>query len=627
MADPWGIADGYWDTGGRWWQTTPATRTALLAAMGADDHPAGPPPGPPMWFVRAGDSPPLQGPAELVLEDGTSIRSISALPPDLPLGYHELHPLDHGPPTRLVVTPGRCHLPPDLRTWGWAVQLYAARSRASWGIGDLGDLRALGAWAAGIGSHVLAINPLHAAAPTVPQQPSPYYPTSRRWRNPLYLRVEDVPGARAGGDGAAGSDLERLAAAGRKLNSGDRIDRDEVFRLKTAALGHLWERFRAAGGDRAFDQWRDGRSGALAEFATFCALAERHGPSFRAWPDEYHHPGSAGVARFAADNDHRLRYHEWLQWLLERQLAMAAADVGLVQDLAVGFDPDGADAWAWQDLLATPGTHVGAPPDDFNTGGQDWGLPPFVPWRLRHAGYQPFVETLQAMLHHAGGLRIDHVMGLFRLFWIPPEADATAGTYVRYPSADLLDILALESERAGAFVVGEDLGTVETEVRDELTARQVLSYRLFWFESGPPESWPEQALCAVTTHDLPTIAGVWTGADLDAQRRIGGGVNESGTAEMRRRLAAATGVDEAATADDVSVDEVVRATYRRLAAAPCRVAVATLDDPLGVEERPNMPGTVDEWPNWSIPLPVPIEHAMADDTVLGVADALRTTRE
>ncbi len=608
----WGIDTGYWDATGRWRQPDEASLQAVAVAMGASDsRPRPPEVDSPLWCVRAGQQRRLQGHCRLVLEDGTDLGPVDALPPDLPLGYHRLCPSDAGPTTRLVVSPGRCHLPPDLRTWGWAVQLYATRSGQSWGIGDLADLARLCRWSTGQGAGVVALNPLHAPGPALPQASSPYYPSSRRYRSPLYLCLDDVPGA-----DLLGADLERLARAGRALNDERHIDRDRVWALKAEALSRCFAVFP---GDPAFDDFLAQQGDALAEFATFCAIAEVHGNGWHDWPVDLRRPDTAAVASFARERAERVRFHAWLQWLLDTQLA-AAATLPLVKDLAVGFDPGGADAWAWQDLLALD-VRVGAPPDEFNTQGQDWGLPPFVPWKLRAAGYEPFVQTIRMALRHAGGLRVDHVMGLFRLFWIPLDGDQAAGTYVRYPASDLLDILALESHRAGAFVVGEDLGTVEDAVRQELAQRQILSYRLLWFEPDAPEHYPHQALAAITTHDLPTIAGVWTGADLAAQREIGLAPNEDGQAELHRRLRERADVDNGA-----SVPVVVAGAYRALARAPSRVLMATLDDALGVAERPNMPGTTDQWPNWSLALPVPLEEIEAHDTVGAVAEALSEDR-
>jgi 4-alpha-glucanotransferase len=282
----------------------------------------------------------------------------------------------------------------------------------------------------------------------------------------------------------------------------------------------------------------------------------------------------------------------------------------------VGVDPGGADAWLWQDVFALD-MAVGAPPDEFNTLGQDWGLPPFDPWRLRAAGYGPFVETIRSSLRHAGGLRLDHVMGLFRLFWIPRGGSPADGAYVRYPASELLDIVALECRRAGAYVVGEDLGTVEDQVREEMAARDILSYRLLLFEDRPPPQYPERAMAAVTTHDLPTIAGLWTGSDLDDQRRLGTEPNVESTEAMCRRLQHMTGVPA-----DAPPDEAVARLYGALGSSPCMLLAAALDDVLAVAERPNMPGTVDSWPNWSIALPAPLEDLMADPRSRTIAGAL-----
>jgi 4-alpha-glucanotransferase len=611
-ADAWGIADGYEDTGGEWRQVGDDTRAALLAAMGCDADDPTPPATEPVRVVRTGTPVALDGPGELTLEDGTSLGIVDALPADLPPGYHDLRPVGGRGAFRVIATPGRCPLPPRWPAWGWAVQLYAARSRGSWGIGDLADLARVGRWAAGLGAEVVLVNPLHAPLPVLPQEASPYFPSSRRFQNPLYVRVEEAPGA-----AEAGLDLEPLAAAGRALNAERRIDRDAVFRLKLEALARLWARGPAP---PAFDRFIAAQGRPLDEFATFCALAEHHGGGWRRWPPGHRRPESAAVARFAAERRDRVRFHQWVQWLLDEQLARAGAGIALVQDLPIGVDPDGADAWAWQDVLAT-GVTVGAPPDRYNARGQDWGLPPFIPARLRAAAYGPVIETLRATLRHAGGIRIDHVMGLFRLFWIPGGQPPAAGGFVRYAAEELLAIVAIESHRAGAFVVGEDLGTVERGVRERLAEHGVLSYRLVWFETDRPARYPELALAAVTTHDLPTVAGLWTGADLIAQQRIGLHPDATGPAEIRDRVCQMTGLPPQAPAA-----EAIARVHQVLAEAPSMIVTATLEDALAVEERPNMPGTVGEWPNWSLALPVPLEALEEAPLARAVAAALGPRR-
>ena len=553
------------------------------------------------------------GPAEIELEDGSSLVVDRTLPLDVPLGYHRILRKRGGAET-LIVAPRTCYLADSFRTWGWAIQLYAARSRRSWGIGDLADLRWLGRWGADRGAGIALINPLAAPAPTLPQQPSPYFPSSRRFRSPLYLRVEEIEGAREA------DPVRELALQARRLNRDRLIDRDEVFRLKYAAFEAIWSVARRRE-DPRFDAFRREQPG-LEEFATFCALAERFGAGFRQWPAEYRHPSSAAVRRFArgAKMRDRILFHQWLQYLVDRQLARASAAMPVMQDLPIGFDAEGADAWAFQDVLAH-GISVGAPPDEFNTKGQNWGLPPFVPEKLRRAGYEPFVQTIRACLRHAGGLRIDHVMGLFRLFWIPVGREPKDGAYVRGPAADLLAIVALESQRAKAVIVGEDLGTVEAHVRDELAAAQILSYRLVWFEKTAPRQFPKAALAAVTTHDLPTIAGLWSGSDLEVQRELGLSPNEAGTRDIKSRVQRMTRSTRA-----TPVQEVVARVHEALAKAPSRILTATLDDAMAVEERPNMPATSDEWPNWRIALPKPIDTLQDDKLARRIARAFGRQR-
>jgi 4-alpha-glucanotransferase len=595
-SDPFGIDDGYHDAQGVEHLTSPETRAALLTAMGVEV--GGPPPAgsadDAVRVLSPGGDRSLSAPAELVMEDGTSLGVDGALPDTLPYGYHHLR-WRAGGDTLLIVGPGRCYLPDDLRTWGFAAQLYATRSRASWGIGDLADLARLGRWTRSLGGGALMVNPLVAPAPVPPIEPSPYYPSSRRFRNPLFLRLEEV----SGWNELPAPDRERLTNAGQALNAAPRIQRDAIFKIKLEALEALFARFQ---GDDAFDEYRREQGDALVEFATYCALAEPHGKDWRAWPAGYRRLDAADVARFRAEAEPRIRFHAWLQWLLDQQLARAAREIAIINDLPIGLDIAGADAWCWQDFLAD-GVSVGAPPDEFNAAGQDWGLTPFIPIRLRAAGYRPFIETIRAMLRHAGGLRIDHVMGLFRLFWIPRALGARGGTYVRSRPEEMLAIVALESLRARAFIIGEDLGTVEPGVRERLAEQRMLSYRLLYFEPTPPEKFPELALSSVTTHDLPTIAGLWTGADLEAQRRIGLQPNEAGTKGLRDKLRELGGLDEHA-----APAQAVEATHRALARAPSRILLATLDDAVAAPDRPNMPGTIDAWPNWSLPLPASLEE-------------------
>ncbi len=452
------------------------------------------------------------------------------------------------------------------------------------------------------------INPLHAVAPIEPQEASPYYPTSRRYRNPIYLRIEDLPGA-----SAILADLQPLVNAGRALNSNRLIDRDAVWRLKRQALERIFAQFT---GDDRFDQFQRDHAKTLAECATFCTLAEEFGRDYRRWPEPYRHPANTAIAEYRRQHESLVRFHAWLQWLLELQLADAASELNIMKDLAVGFDPGGADAWVWQDLLARD-MSLGAPPDMHNPWGQCWGLPPFVPHKLQQAWYDPFIETIRMGLTCAHGLRIDHALGLFRLFWVPGGCNAAEGTYVRYPAKDLLDIIALEAHRAGAFIVAEDLGTVEEPTRRALMDHQMLSYRLLWLEKECPREFPVRSMAAVTTHDLFTVAGLWTMSDHASQERIGLKPDRRTTYAVKERVMEQTGL-----AADAPLDEVSLTVHRLLAEAPSLVITATLDDAALIEERPNMPGTIDQWPNWRIALPQPIEDIEGRELPRQIADVL-----
>jgi len=500
----------------------------------------------------------------------------------------------------------RPHLEPDPcapapeRTWGWAVQLYALRSRQSWGVGDFADLRRFARWSRRAGASVVLLNPLGAQAPTLPYEPSPYYASTRRFRNVVYLRVEEVEGAER-----ASAEVAPLREAALRLNDRRLIDYDQAFHLKTQALEAI---FNAAPEPAGFAWWVRRQGEALRLFAIFNSLCEERGPAWRDWPHFVGRPGAEGLERAGARLERRVAFHQWLQFHADRQLARASREIGLVTDVPVGFASDGFDAWRWQVFLA-PGMRVGAPPDEFFRDGQDWGLPAINPWALGRAHWEPFVDAVRGASGHAAGVRLDHVMGLFRLFWIPDGLTPAQGAYVREPAAILLGLLARESRRARAFVIGEDLGLVEPAVRRHLHRRAALSYRLVWFEGADPAGWPLDAVAAVGTHDLPTVAGIWTLSEPEHRLH-----------HLREKLVSLTGLPPETPPVDVAV-----AAYTALARGRPRIVLASLEDALGVHERPNTPGTVNST-NWRLALPQTLEEIEESAGPHRIADAMRSAK-
>ncbi|MCV7054038.1 4-alpha-glucanotransferase [Mycolicibacterium gilvum] len=575
---------------------------------------------------------PLPGAALLVAEDGERIDVRDELPGDLKPGWYRVHTRD-GQEATLVAAPPR--VPPSPVTWGWMLQLYALRSEDSWGIGDLGDLRAFVDWTAGEhGAGAVLLNPLHAPGPTHPVQPSPYTPSSRRFANPLALRIEDIDAyRRADPDTRAEIDALRVSA------TTPRIDHDLAWAAKRGALELLW---RADGRPDPLDG--PSASGGLRDWATYCALAERHGGRWSRWPEGLRDVAGPDVANARRELAPRLAFHAWVQQQCAEQLGAvraAARDagmpLGILHDLAVGVDADGADAWALSDVLAS-GVSVGAPPDNFTPRGQDWGLPPWRPDRLADTGYAALRDMLRAVLSHADGLRIDHVAGLWRLWWIPPGDGPDKGTYVHYDADTMLAVLALEAHRAGATVVGEDLGTVEPEVTEALADNEMLGCAVAWFTRDqsapgepllPPQRWPSRAAATLSTHDLPTAAGFLRGehvrvrAELELLDDVPA---EKATADRERAEWLALLRSEGLLPDDGSeADEqdIIVAMHRLLAATPSRLKLISPYDVIGDVRQPNLPGTVDEYPNWRLPLPLTLEELQADPRVAAITAAFR----
>lgn len=594
-----GIPQTYVDAHGNV-HTPPAdTLAAVAGAVGA-----GPVAEPPVVCIPGDVCPELEG--ELSDLSGQDPWPADGVAPEA--GYYQLLTTD-GRRRMVISAPER--LPQPTRGWGWSVQLYAARSRGSWGIGDFADLTTITTAAQAAGASSVLISPVHAAAPVPSPQPSPYSPASRQWLQLLHIAVEQVPGVQA-------ADIADLAEAGHALNAERLIRRDAVWALKLAALERIWAATRDAL-PAEHDQWVAGHGQDLARFATWCVLAEAYGTgNWRQWPDEHHHPD--GAAQFAAAHADRVAFYAWAQWVADTQFGVAcAAGATVVADVAVGFDSSSADAWTNQDEVCFD-FEVGCPPDRHNLDGQRWGLPPLNPVALVAADFAPFITMVRAALRHAGALRIDHVMQLWRLFWVPAGAGAGEGAYVHYPTEAMLAILRLEAGKVGAWVVGEDMGTVAEGVRETMARDGMLGYRAAL--RLPVDQFPEAVMGASSTHDQATIAGTLTGSDCDDLRRIGKSADFAQLDGVRRELAAAAGVAADGPIGSAEIHAAILAQYRRLAACKARVVLASLDDVGAVAERPNMPGTVDVWPNWCLALPRPVEDILTEPLARELAQVL-----
>lgn len=529
-----------------------------------------------------------------------------------------------------VPAAGRPRLPPsDLprlpagRCWGLTVQLYSVRSRCSWGHGDLRDLAGLARWAGRrLGASFILINPLHATEPLAPLSDSPYLPMSRRYISPLYLRIEDIEEF-AQLDVAQRQLVEELAAPLRAASATpDLIDRDRVWAAKRQALEVVYEVRRSADREAAFRAFARREGHELTAWAAWCALAEVHGPDWRGWPAELADPSRAIRLTAAGPLGERAAFHTWLQWLADTQLAAAqqaalgaGMDIGLIGDLAVGVHPGGADAWAHQGLLVR-GISVGAPPDGFNQRGQCWGQPPWHPHLLAATGGRPLAELLRAAYRYVGGLRVDHVMSLMRLWWVPDGMSPDHGAYVNYDYQAMVGALTGEAVRAGAITIGEDLGTVDPWIRSYLADQHVLGTELLWFVREPdgtpildPRRWRRSCLATVGTHDVPTVSGFVTGDQVAVRARLG--LLKDPEDERRSAALALSRWHGALVAErllpagqraEPTPGEFTVALYGLVALSPALLVGVSLADAVGDRRTQNIPGTSREYPNWRVPL-------------------------
>jgi 4-alpha-glucanotransferase len=591
-------------------------------------------------------------PADSTTIDGTRhVRIDLPNETDREMGYYTVEVTCSTPASefsgtmKLIITPDRCY-PPGIRTWGISLNLYSIRSGRNWGVGDLTDLRNIIGWTAkDLGGDFIGINPLHAIPNRMPYGISPYSSTSRLYRSFLYIDVERLlkgtpDGEKLLRDPGFRKDID-------SLRDTELINYEKSASVKRRALrtafsafkkGHIAPGSREAGD---FNDFMDEEGPTLENFATFMALEEHLREknevlySWQDWPAEYQSPVSPAVEEFKNGHRDDILFYQYVQWLLDRQLREAqeaAGDmlVGIYQDLAVGSSGEGSDAWSFPEVFAL-GVTTGAPPDAFNLNGQDWGFPPFIPHKLRESGYELFIQTIRKNLRYSGALRIDHALGLFRLFFIPGGMSPEGGTYVRYPAEDLLRIISLESVRNRTVIIAEDLGTIGEEVREALSEHGMLSYRLFYFERDwntytflPPQAYPEMAFTAVTTHDLPTVYGYWAGRDIEVKKELGlypdeeAPVRDTGDRKRDRQFmldvlsdCLSEGFPRDAGLVPAMTPELSLAIHRFLAQTPCMLVSVSLDDVIAVVDQQNMPGTIDTHPNWRQKSPLELEELFA----------------
>ena len=592
-------------------------------------------------------------------EDG-SVRSGAAsdgiaLGDKLATGYYRLR-VD-GEESTVIAVPDSAYLPPALsrrKAWGIAAQLYSLRSRENWGIGDFGDLARLVEIGAGFGAAIVAVNPLHELHLTNPASASPYSPNSRLFLNALYIDVPQAAsmlGLRA-----------RVPRTVRTLRETEVVDYVSVAGVKLAALRALHASFRRRRGSSSqeFAAFVHAGGPPLRSIAIYEAIMESRKQidsqtyGWLQWPEELRDPASPAVDAFAREHERDVEFYQFLQWLADAQLSLAAAgrlEIGLYRDLAVGVDANSADVWTDREAYCL-NICVGAPPDPLNPRGQNWALPPLDPHTLRSRAYAPYIALLRANMRHAGVLRIDHVMGLMRLFCIPSGADASAGTYLNYRFDEMLGILALESMRNRCMIVGEDLGTVPAGFRERLSAMGIYGCRLLYFEREwdgrfrEPERYEPSAVASPGTHDVATLPGFWGGVDVEARKRLGFFADEGAfqgalaeRAGARKLLGEALlkdgdlGMDVATrlerAAGDASEDllfALVRAAYRFLARSAARLLLVQLEDALLQRHQVNTPGTVSEMPNWRRRLSLPLEAFRGDARISALFAAVNDAR-
>ena len=571
------------------------------------------------------------------LVDGVRVGVVTfAVPLDLPLGWHEVVADISGVAhtTTLVVTPVR--LPTPERGWGLTTQLYSTRSLGSWGFGDLADLREMAIWSASHGADFVLINPIFSPAPSEPREPSPYMPITRRFFDPLYLRVEDLP-EYAQASAEVRSKVDALGERAKAVASvAALVDRDAAWSAKSEALWEVFTSSMTEDDQRGLDDVIEGEGRDLQYFAIWCLCVEELGRDSGRWPEGLQWADPDAINDFAQRHVDRSRFHIWLQWRLAGQMEAAqrvaidaGMSIGVIHDLPVGVDPSGFDVWIDRTLFAG-GVTVGCPPDLFNQMGQDWSLPPWRPEALVDRAYRPFRDVLRAVLSRGGGVRIDHVLAMFRKWWIPTGCAPPDGVYVQYNHEAMLGIIALEAHRAGAVVIGEDMGTVQKSVAEALRERGLLGTSVMWFERRkgklkPPEKWRPDVLACATVHDIPPTAGFIEGEHIRLRASLGLLTESIDSAfEAHRRLVERwlTIARERGLLDEgASIAEQVVALNAVVMQSPSVLRGVALVDVVGERRAQNQPGTYREYSNWQVPLgdrdgvPLYLEQVYSDERV------------
>lgn len=572
------------------------------------------------------------------------------LPLTLAAGYHQLHIADTDIKQKLIITPGRCYQPDAFqqqKQWGIALQLYALRSARNWGIGDFTDLATTIKYLAGVGADFVGLNPIHALYPAMPESASPYSPSSRRWLNINYIDVSAMPGFAACARTQSLVNAPVFRTALQTQRSKDYVDYSGVMQLKLPVMKSLYQWFTEQDKTgnkaqlKAFKQFKADGGASLQQLALYDALyahlyqQDSMHWGWPNWPEQYRQPQSAAVQQFAKQHKAELDFYCYLQFIAQQQLAQAqqvAKDagmlLGLYRDLAVGVSEASTEIWANPELYCRDAS-IGAPPDPLGPAGQNWGLPPMYPYQLYKQGYQPIIDLLRANMQAAGALRIDHVMALLRLWWVPKTAEnAGGGAYVYYPIMDLLGILALESQRHQAVIIGEDLGTVPDGIRELLGEYGVYSYRVFFFETAAdggyisPVHYPQQAMATLTTHDLPTLIGFWHCDDLRLGKELGLYKDEDQLQQLyaqrhankQRIMDSLHGhqqlpADYCQNSEHLAMEQTLNfAMQRHLAATSSQLLCLQLEDALQMSQPVNIPGTSTEYQNWRRKLTQDIEH-------------------